>query len=296
MGLIRTVINVRSLRQLGVILLAVTLLLAAAGKSRRSRVLVKNGNFEKTPTEKGKIPNWHIHLTSITPIPEYTDPANKEGRTGKFTFKCGCGHIWGNIRPWAQLVCSNCGHLNTGLEDSAAQYFENHKSVSLIKGKGGKGKAVGIDMSESVGNNQGVRVISQLIKAKRGAGYEISFDAVSFGPHLRVFVEGFRLEYDDQKSAQWAHSLPAKSNPYKQRYRLKRCFRHQINVKKPKSWQRKSGKFVARKRWEFDVMFVTLYAYLPGKAAYDNVRLRQLSKAEVEAYKREHPAKEKRLR
>ena len=296
MGLIRTVINVRSLRRLGVILLAVTLLLAATGKSRRSKVLVKNGNFEKTPTEEGKIPNWHIHLTSITPIPEYTDPANKEGRTGKFTFKCGCGHIWGNIRPWAQLVCPKCNHMNIGLEDSADNYFANHKSVSLIKGKGGKGRAVGIDMSKSVGDNEGVRVISQIMKAKRGAGYEISFDAISFGPHLRVFVEGFRIEYDDQKSAQWAHSLPTKSNPYKQRYRLKRSFRKQVNAGTPTSWQRFSDKMVPRKRYEFDMMFVTLYAYMPGKAAYDNVRLRQLSKAEVEAYKREHPAKERRLR
>jgi len=193
------------------------------------------------------------------------------------------------------LVCPQCKHMNMGLEDSGAQYQKNHESVSLIKV--GRDRSLGVNLSKAVGENQGVRVISDLVRAKRGAGYEISFDAVSYGPKLRVFVECFRIDKDDKEAKQWVKSLPAESNPLKLKTRLKRVFRKQVHAGSPGRWQRFSEQFAAPKRYEFDYMFVTLYAYMPGKAEYDNVVLRKLSRRELADYwRKKGEPKEKRLR
>ena len=257
--------------------------------------LLSNGGFEKGLNEGGEPIGWHTKLTSIIPEPEYTDPENKKGRTGEVHFKCGCGHDWGTVRPWAMLVCQQCRHTNTGLEDSGAVYMKNHEYVEVVPGKAGK--AVRVTLSRTVGNNQGVRVISHLVKAERESGYEIAFDAISTGPHLRVFVEGFRETDVDKHTREWVRTLPPEANPLEQRYRLKRVFRAHVNAGAPKDWSRFTKQFVAPKRYGFDHQFVTLYAYLPGQAAFDNIVLRKLTRAEKAAYLRKHPPpKEKRLR
>jgi hypothetical protein len=278
-----------------IVLASATLLAASRKRSSKTANLLTNGRFEKWDEETGEPEGWHTRITSVIPIPEYRDPENKKGRTGVVNFKCGCGTMWGTVRPWTNLVCSNCGQMNHGLEDSASLYDLNFESVEAVDGKSGKG--AGIKMTAPVGNNQGVRIISKLIKAKRGAGYKISFDAKSKGAHLRVFVEGFQLQPKDKKAAEWVKTLDAESNPLKFTHRLKRRFRKHINVNFPSDWKHFSATFAAQKRYAFDYMFVTLYAYLPGEASYDNVVLRKLTASELkEHYQRRGRPKDKRLR
>ena len=273
----------------------VALAVLSIGASREPKNLLTNGSFERWSAQTGEPDGWHTRITSIIPIPEYSDPANKESRTGVVHYKCGCGYLWGTVRPWTNLVCPDCGQMNHGLEDSAAFYDRNYESVEPVRGR--SGKAAGMEMSESVGNNQGVRIISKLVKAERGAGYKISFDARSGGAHLRVFVEGFELKPKDQDAREWVATLDPQSNPLKLTTRLKRRFRHQVNVEKPGDWQHFSSTFAPQERYQFDYMFVTLYAYLPGEAAYDNVVLRKLSARELEAHHRARGrVRDKRLR
>ena len=87
------------------------------------------------------------------------------------------------------------------------------------------------------------------------------------------------------------------SNPLKFNARLKRVYRHTVHVRSPGDWTHFSSTFTAPKRNQFDYMFVTLYAYLPGEAAYDNVVLRKLTAKELKAHYRKHGRpKDKRLR
>ena len=117
----------------------VTLLLASpCAMAQRGRNLLKNGGFEDWPKDAVQPPGWHTLLTSIIPIPEYKDPQNKQGRTGRVDFKDGCGYIWGTVRPWAGLFCPKCKHLNIGLEDAGDMYFDNHEYVRSARGKTGK--------------------------------------------------------------------------------------------------------------------------------------------------------------
>lgn len=277
-------------------LLVIAVAGASLAASRKPQDLLTNGTFERWDEETGEPLGWHTRITSVIPIPEYRDPENKKGRTGVTSFKCGCGYMWGNVRPWTNLVCPQCKQMNHGLEDSADFYDRNYESVESVAGKSGKA-AAGIKMSEPVGNNQGVRVISKLVKAERGAGYEISFDAKSSGPHLRVFVEGFEVKPEDKKASEWVKTLSNESNPLKLTTRLKRRFRHHVNAETPRNWTHFSSTFAAQKKYGYDYMFVTLYAYLPGEAAYDNVVLRKLTAKELKDHHRERGGiKDKRLR
>lgn len=252
--------------------------------------LLENGGFERGTNDKGEPRGWHTRMTSFTTIPEYTDPANKKGRTGRVFFRDGSGHEWGTTRPWAMLRSPKSGHVITGLEDSAAYYEENHESVSLGSGRNGKG--VHFNMSEVVGNNQGARVFSHLVKANSKDVYVISFDAVSKAPHLRVFVEGFKLEKINDEDKALLDSLPEGANVYNIPSRLKRVYRKQINCETPGSWKHFEDAFAApSEQYGFDYLMVNLYAFLPGEAAYDNVVLRKATKREAEAYRDEKPKK-----
>jgi len=277
------------------VVVVVVLSVFSTAASRKPKNLLSNGKFDRWSERTGEPEDWHTRITSVIPIPEYADPANKKGRTGVTRFKCGCGYMWGTVRPWTNLVCPQCRQMNHGLEDSAAIYDRNYESVEPVRGK--SGKAAGMKLSTPVGNNQGVRVISKLVKAERGAGYKISFDAKSSGSHLRVFVEGFELKSKDRNAREWVKTLDVKSNPWTFTTRLKRRYRHQVNVGKPGKWQHFSSTFAAQKRYQYDYMFVTLYAYLPGEAAYDNVVLRKLTSGELKAhYKERGRPRDKRLR
>ena len=278
-------ISARSISSLGIIgALTLIMVMESGAVSDRKNLLV-NGGFEQGLSDDDEPVGWHTRLTGVIAIPQYADPVNKKGRTGVVQFRCGCGYDWGTVRPWAMLVCPQCKHMNPGLEDSGDRYLQNHKHIGIVRR--GYRKAIGMKLSEAVGNVQGVRAISSLVTAKRGEGYEIRADAISGGSHLRIFVEGFRKVSLDDQTLQWLQSLPVEANPYGQTYRLQRVFRKQINIETPGAWQTFSQHFVPRKRYLFDVMFVTLYAYRPGEAAFDNVVIRQLGPAERHAHQKQ---------
>lgn len=256
--------------------------------------LVVNGDFESSGGSADEPRGWHTHITSFTPLPEYRDPENKKGRTGKYHFKCGCGADWGMVRPWALLVCPNCKHAITGLEDSGDWYQKNNECVS-VGSYAGRPHALIYRLPEAVGNNQGVRALSEPIKVSRGEGFEVSFDAIAKGAHCRVFVEGFRLERDDKEAQAFAKTLSPESNPLKQTFRLRRNFRQSINAQTPGQWTTFREQFIPEGRQVgenpdtkySDVLIVNLYAYLPGEAAYDNVVIRRLTSAEVAKVRQE---------
>jgi hypothetical protein len=257
--------------------------------------LLANGNFEKGANKDGEPVGWHTRITGVITISEYTDPDNKKGLIGKH-FKDGCGYDWGAIRPWVGLFCPKCHQMIT-TEESSDWYVKNFESVSLGPGRSGQG--VVIKMTTAVGENQGVRVCSDFIKAEKGAGYEISMDGIVRGTALQGFVECFAYVPEDDKAKEWVKTLPAECNPNKMTMRIKRTFREHLYIKSPGNWTTFKEQFlVPENKYRFDLMYVSLYAYgAKGEAGFDNVVLRKLSAAEVEAYKRENPPpKDERFR
>ncbi len=278
------------------------ILAAPCGAGRAGRNLLRNGSFEKGLNDDGEPKGWHTRITGIIPVPEYEDPQNKKGRTGVVDFRCGCDRFsWGRIRPWSMLTCPECGRINLGLEDSGALYQRNDDYVQIARQ--GRRRFVRFDLPEAVGNVQGVRIVSHLVRAEPDAGYEISGRAVAEGAHLRVFVEGLRTQSSDPRVTEWLENLPPEANPLKQKVRLKRVFRKQVNVGRPTDLtifgrdEKRKGQFIPPERSRFDVMFVSLYAYLPGRAAFDDIVLRKLTRKEYAALKKLRPGpKDRRLR
>lgn len=277
----------------------IALMIAAlflAGAAPNVKNLVTNGDFERGTNKQDEPNGWHTRITGYTSTPEYEDPANKKGRTGVINFRCACGHEWGTTRPWTGLLCPKCKQMVVDLEESAGFYAKNFESVKLISR--GNGKAVGVTMDGNVGGNQGVRVMSALMKAQRGGGYEMGFEALSDGKaSIRVFLEGFRLVEDDEKATELLAKLPPECNPYKLTGRIKRVFRIHVNAEQPGRWTAFKEQGVPPKRSEFDLMLVNLYSYMPdAQAAFDNVFVRQLSQAEVDKFRKERGARDERFK
>ena len=267
-----------------------------SGSAPAGRNLVTNGDFERGVTKQDEPIGWHTRITSYTSLPEYEDPANKKGRTGVVRFRCPCGREWGTVRPWVGLLCPQCKQMVTGLEESAAKYEKNYESVKVVP-RGG-GRAVGVKMTGEVAGSQGVRVLSALMPAERGAGYEMGFEAIATsGVSVRVFLEGFRLEEDDEEAKEFIKTLPSECNPYKLTGRLKRVARLHINAQQPGNWTFFKERTVPPKRSEFDFMMVNLYCYnFAGEAGFDNVQVRKITPAEVEKIRSEKNPKEDRFK
>jgi len=294
--------------RLNTIVALIALCCATASAGPKTPNLLSNGNFDRWIDGEAEPVGWHTRITSVIPIPEYRDPENKKGRTGVYHFKCGCGEMWGDARPWTNLYCPACKQMNTGLEDSGDFYIDNFKYVEPATGP--TGRAAAMKIPKPVGDMEGVRIISELMRAEEGAAYEISFDAISHGPHVRVFVEYFKeLKPDDNKlspiekklaeqGAEWVKTLPVESNPMKLKYFLKRGFRKHINAGSPNTWTHFSETFMPPERYaDVDYMFVSLYGYLEGECAFDNVVLRKLTPQERAAHIKANPGpKDDRLR
>ncbi|MCE9589718.1 MAG: hypothetical protein K8S99_04255 [Planctomycetes bacterium] len=275
-------------------LLVMLALLCGAGSGAKN--LVTNGDFERGANKADEPVGWHTHITSYTSVPEYKDPANKQGRTGVVHFRCACGYEWGTVRPWAGLVCPQCKQMETGLGENAGYYAKNFESVSLVDH--GRGKAAGVKMDGEVAGHQGVRVLSGLMKAQRGGGYEMGLEArATSGVLVRAFLEGFRYEEEDAAAKEFLKTLPPESNPYKLPGRIKRVFRIDINMQTPGEWTGVKEQGVPPKRSEFDYMLVNLYCYnFAGEAAFDSVYVRQLTQAEVEKFRKDHPTRDERFK
>src|SRR5262249_309844 len=159
--------------------------------------------------------------------------------------------------------------------ESAAFYFENDKYVSLVDAPGSK--ALLFKLPEDIGNVQGARVLSDLIPARRGEGYEIRFDSTANGAALPAFVEGFVAEKDatNIKAVRaWVKALAPECNPMHFNAPLKRVFRQQVYYGDKVSGNTYAQQFINEGHYSFDYMMVNLFAYLPGELTYSKVVLR----------------------
>jgi hypothetical protein len=138
-------------------------------------------------------------------------------------------------------------------------------------------------------NSAGVRVYSEMIEVKRGAGFLFQFDVkVSGKANARAFVEGYRYVEDLTVQELQADAEFAKlHSPCGDARRIKRVFRKHVNTrwKRPTKWKRFRAAVVPRERYQFDVMMVKLFVQNPGAAWFDNVSLRQMNSAELRRFK-----------
>jgi hypothetical protein len=269
---------------------AALLLLLTAWTALGAGNMVANGGFERVD-EQGRPDYWHVQLTDF--MPETT--RNADG-TRAYRYKCGCGHDLGPAKPWAGLICPKCGGWISG-EECGSWYLKNHERVSVVPG--GHNRCVKFDLPTSVGNNQGVRIFSRLMRAKRGWGYKLRFRVKAYKAHPRVFVEGYRYAATggSRYASKYMTDVPKELDPDRTGKPLERIFRAHVNCSGDSSWKTYTKEFVAPERYQFDFLSVKLYAYMPGEAFFDDVALVPMSRSEMnEYYKNKREAKDPRFK
>ena len=295
------------------ILLPALILCLLAPSAFAAANLVRNGDFGEG------LKYWHIHLTDFMP------ETIRDGDARRYRYLCACGNDLGEYKPWIGLTCPKCRGFLSG-EECGKWYVENHTRVSLDDGP--SGKCIRFDLPTNVGNNQGVRVFSHLIKAKPGWGYKLTFYAKAAKAHPRVFVETY-AETTTEGSWNWDPNF----NPYDLKRPLKRSFRAHVNCGAPTNrgsddrtpdttdhtagnqtvrrggdysegtdepirvtsgnWAKYYKEVVAPARYKFEYMSVKLYAYMPGIVWFDNVALVPMTAGELSKFKAEHNARVK---
>ena len=295
------------------ILLAGLVVSLLATPAVAARNMVKNGSFEDG------LVGWHIHLTDFMPETARDGDANRT-----YKYRCACGHDFGEYKPWIGLICPKCKGFISG-EECGSWYVKNHERVAIVNG--GEGRCMKFTLPTSVGNNQGVRVFSQLIKVKPGWGYKLTFYARAAGSIPRVFVECFA---ETKKEGSW--NWDPEFNPQSLNRPLKKSYRAHVNCGSPTNlraetrrkkkggdgfedddgkgeevitgggssevttpeppkyskigkWQRYYKEIVAPARYRFEWMSVKLYAYMPGVAWFDNVKIEPMTASELRAFK-----------
>lgn len=260
------------------LLLAALLLPLLALPALGAGNLVVNGSFERVDDQK-KPEYWHYRLTDF--MPQTT--RNEEDGTRTYRYICGCGHDLGPAKPWAGLLCPKCKGFMGG-EEAGAWYRRNHERVSIDRGA--KGNGVKFTLDTSTGNNQGVRIYSRLIKARRGWGYKLKFSCRAYKSHPRVFVECYReiKAGGSRFYSKYMTDVPKELDPDGTRTPIERVFRAHVNCETSPRWKTYTKEFVAPERYQFDWMTVKLYAYMPGEAWFDNVVLVPMSAKEMRDY------------
>ena len=256
--------------------LAATLALALfAMEALGAHNLVVNGDFERGE----RWPDyWHCRLTDFMP-----ETSRKDDGTRSYRYLCGCGHDFGPAKPWCGLFCPKCRGFISG-EECGAWYLKNHERVSLVKG-GVSGKCVKFDLSTAVGNNQGVRIFSRLMQAKRGWGYKLEFSVRAYKAHPRVFVECYRkVKLGGSRFSSKYMSVSKELDPDGTKTPIERIFRAHVNCSASSRWKTYTKEFAPPQRYEFDWMSVKLYAYMPGQAWFDDVSLKPMTRREFKAY------------
>jgi hypothetical protein len=241
--------------------------------------LVENGNFEKP-----NLAGWHARLADYVVRTE-----RKDGKR-KWQYYCGCKAYLGPERPWAGLFCYQCNGFMGG-EESGKWYRDNHTCVSVDRGK--TGRCVKFTLPKDVGNNQGVRLYSRLIRVPEGEGYKISFDAKANRSNLHLFVECHRKRRVPDDFVPYEKLDPTgKARP------IDRIYRVNMEIGTPKQWQHFSRGFTPPKRYRFEWMHIKLYAYMPGEAWFDNVKLEKMTEVELREYlqQKQHKVKDSRFK
>ena len=278
------------------------------------RNMVRNGGFEEG------FRYWHIHLTDYMP-----ETIREADGSRHYRYRCACGHDLGEYKPWIGLICPKCKGFISG-EECGSWYVKNHERVSIVNG--GDGRCIKFTLPTHVGNNQGVRVFSQLIRVKPGWGYKLTFYARAAGSIPRVFVECFD---ETKKEGSW--NWDPEFNPQNIKRPLKKSYRAHVNCGSPTNlrreprtteaergkfdddgrgeeiikgggssdvttpeppkytkvgkWQRYYKEIVAPARYQFEAMSVKLYAYMPGEAWFDNIKIVPMTASELRRFKAE---------
>jgi hypothetical protein len=230
---------------------------------------VPNGGFEQGNAHPD---HWFVKLTDFKPKKE----TNAEGFIS-YRYICACGKDLGNVQPYIGLFCPQCKGFLSG-EEAGAWYVNNDKCVSLDNGK--TGRAVKFTLPKDVGENQGVRIFSALIPAKLGWGYILEFDVKTHKSLARVFVECYR-EVKVPRSFLWDGGYA----PNAPKVPIERVYRCPVNCGSSPNWQHFKEPFPRKlplgKSYQFNLMAVKLYAYMPGEAWFDNVVLRPMTEREM---------------
>ena len=242
--------------------------------------LVENGGFEKGDRWPDA---WHCKLTDYMP----KEQVNAEGFKS-YRYICACGEDLGDVKPWCGLFCPKCGGFISG-EECGAWYAQNHERVSLDHGP--HGYCVKFTLDKSTGENQGVRIMSQLIKVKPGWGYKLRFSCKTKDSIARVFVECYRYP-PRAKSSHWEG--PTDPGISKEQM-LERSYRAHTNCGSPAAWKTFEDEIVAPKRYQFDYISVKLYAYMPGEAWFDDVSIVPMTAKELDDFKSKKKVKDKRF-
>ncbi len=266
--------------------LALCLLLFCSPAALAGTNLVANGGFERAQKDNEKLPEgWHCKLTDFMP----KETGKNDAGIMEYRYICGCGHDLGSLKPWCGIICPKCGGFISG-EECGAWYLQNHERVSLDRGP--NGYCVKFTLDKSTGENQGVRIMSHLIKVKPAWGYVLTFDCKTKGGAIaRVWAECY-AHPKVHKSANWDGPRDKALGPDE---RLDRTFRAQVNCGSPANWQSFSKEILAPKRYQFEFISVKLYAYMPGEAWFDNVAIRPMTPKEYDDFVSSKKPKDKRF-
>jgi len=283
--------------------LITTAVVAAALPAFGRGNIIRNGNFEAGRGGKFGFPGWHTAIMGFMPKIVGKDDDGKN----LYNYICSCGHNFGPIKPEAGVVCPKCGRYGIA-EETGGWYDQNHEYVKL--GPGREGYGVKMTLSKSVGENQGVRCVSDLVRVQRNWPYKFRVDARAKGAVILVFVEGYRYVYpktgdieDDEDEDEDDDEDEDEKKEDKvlatqgEAIRIEKCYRKQMKFGSPGGWTRKEENFMPPKRYEIDLIQVKLYAFMPGEAHFDNVLVRPLSTYEAEKWLRTRKRKkDKRFR
>lgn len=273
-------------------LLITAALVAAALPAAAGGNIIRNGNFEIGRGGEYGPPYWHTGIMGYMPkiVGEDEDGENI------YNYICGCGHNMGAIKPEVGVVCPKCKRYSVA-EETGGWYNDNHNLVKLGPGKG-SGYGIKMILPKAVGENQGTRCVSDIVRVRRDWPYELSLDVRTKGAVVRVWAEGYRYvdppspgteDADDDeedgdeedKEDEKEEGDAASQSTQGEALRIEKTYRAQINFGSPGSWKRKTRIFMPPKRYKIDFLQVKLYAYMPGEAYFDNVVLRPLSSYEA---------------
>ncbi len=264
---------------------SVLLSLLIGGLALGATNLVENGGFEKSLKDDDKVPEgWHIKLTDYMP----KEAGKDDGGNMRYRYICACGQDLGDVKPWCGLMCPKCGGFISG-EECGDWYTKNHERVSLDRGP--NGRCIKFTLDKSTGENQGVRIMSHLIKVKPSWGYVMTFSCKAKASLIQVFAEcyGAPKRY---KSVNWEGP---RDTAIAQDERIDRSYRAHVYVGACPEWKTFTKEIVAPKRYQFEYISVKLYAYMPGEAWFDNVSIRPMTQKEYDDFVSSKKPKDKRF-
>ena len=161
-------------------------MIAALALPAAAENIIKNPGFEQEGINGAPFLDWFANQLGCMPQKFGVDAAGQ----AIFHYICGCGADLGLQKPLVGEICPKCARISVA-EETGGWYQQNADYVKVAPGRHGRG--VMFDIPLVVGQNQGVRLISGLVKIKRDWPYELTAAFKTEGPTmLRVFVECYR--------------------------------------------------------------------------------------------------------